>query len=739
METVLIESFQWAEQLWPIVKQYSEDEVNFYRVIASNADIKNRNGRVYTSEELSRAASSLSERPLNINHDTKRQLEFPENEVLIARFEDGRVEAIIQVADKATQQMIDSGEIATVSIEGFYLDSSKNTTSTEYPTSLHFRALALLTREDQPGDPLAQIIKESVSIPGIISEHLVREAAWSASFVADLPDDSFAYVDSGGKDEQGKTTPRSLRHFPYKDASGKIDPDHVKDALAKLPETAISPQAKGAARKRLEDAAKQVGIGVSSTEEKSVELALKIEDAIPEPAPPTQSTPKTPAKVEEEIIITVSTTEEPVTQSPVASSPPQSLTISESEKIAMSQVEQPVTKPSEQTQPAIPVKESVPINVSVKLEGVEDFKQGVQQMAQSLKELLPAPKPSAKISATEAGQRVEEGAEVKERARLDTVAAVLRRMANVREDISSSVAAGALGQVWSPDMIILPPDLPANLRRFVQVKEIPRGSKQVNFTTITTPAFAALTEDTAPLDVTQTITEIAVTPSETGAKQRISYVTMESATPDIVQAVERSFQAAALIDEDNTILAACDGATPAATLYGDETVTAESSITSAMVFKGARLASALREIQKKGYAMNPGDAVAVLHPVQYDALLKDTAISQYLYFGSAGPIQQGVVPQVYGVDVVRSTKIPLGTGSGSPAITTYHAQVFLKAQAKGSPQGLGIGGSVALAVSRELMVELWRKVDERALYLVASHRISSAVLQPNALVHIYSA
>lgn len=166
MKQVLAESFQWAKSLLPILKQFEQDGVSFYRVIASNADIKNRNGRIYTAKELQAAASSLSERPLNINHDPSRQLSFPENQVLAARFEDGRVECIIQIQDRYVQQLIESGEISKVSIEGFYLDESRNTEDTEYPTSLHFRALALLTKDDEPGDPLTQIIKDSLIAGG---------------------------------------------------------------------------------------------------------------------------------------------------------------------------------------------------------------------------------------------------------------------------------------------------------------------------------------------------------------------------------------------------------------------------------------------------------------------------------------------------------------------------------------------------------------------------------------------
>jgi|SRR5579875_2550551 len=263
----ILESFQWAKSLYPILKQYEDDGMKYYKVIANHADIKNRNDRVYTDEELQRAASSLSRRPLNINHDPKRELPFPENQVVISRYEDKQVECIIQVADPKINQMIESGEIHAVSVEGMYLDGSKNTKETEYPTSLHFEALALLTRDDQPGDPMAQIVKESrpngITLSGLIMEkiQLTNEAEWSSSFISDLPDDAFAYVEPGGKkDEQGKTVPRSFRHLPYKDAKGNVDKPHLRNALSRLPQTSLPPQAKAAARKKLVAAAKDAGI-----------------------------------------------------------------------------------------------------------------------------------------------------------------------------------------------------------------------------------------------------------------------------------------------------------------------------------------------------------------------------------------------------------------------------------------------------------------------------------------------
>lgn len=69
------------------------------------------------------------------------------------------------------------------------------------------------------------------------------KATWTAAFINTLPDSSFLFVESGGeKDDEGKTTPRSLRHFPVKDASGKVDLPHLRNALSRIPQSNL-PQA----------------------------------------------------------------------------------------------------------------------------------------------------------------------------------------------------------------------------------------------------------------------------------------------------------------------------------------------------------------------------------------------------------------------------------------------------------------------------------------------------------------
>jgi phage I-like protein len=64
---------------------------------------------------------------------------------------------------------------------------------------------------------------------------------WTAAEMNDLPDGSFMLIEGGGKkDESGKTEPRSLRHFPYRDASGKIDLPHLRNAISRIPQAKIA-------------------------------------------------------------------------------------------------------------------------------------------------------------------------------------------------------------------------------------------------------------------------------------------------------------------------------------------------------------------------------------------------------------------------------------------------------------------------------------------------------------------
>jgi hypothetical protein len=98
----------------------------------------------------------------------------------------------------------------------------------------------------------------------------IRASVWTQAYINDLPDSCFAVIEPGGrKDSEGKTVPRSLRHLPYKDKGGKVYLPHLRNALARLGQTKLSPELKEKARKKLVDAAKNSGVETSLDEKKS--------------------------------------------------------------------------------------------------------------------------------------------------------------------------------------------------------------------------------------------------------------------------------------------------------------------------------------------------------------------------------------------------------------------------------------------------------------------------------------
>lgn len=98
-------------------------------------------------------------------------------------------------------------------------------------------------------------------------------AVWSTAFVNDLPDSSFLFIESGGsKDGEGKTKPRSLRHFPYKGPDGKVDLPHLRNAIARIPQagswlsSSMKDSLQSRARKLLSGASKAMAEGGATLE-----------------------------------------------------------------------------------------------------------------------------------------------------------------------------------------------------------------------------------------------------------------------------------------------------------------------------------------------------------------------------------------------------------------------------------------------------------------------------------------
>lgn len=93
-----------------------------------------------------------------------------------------------------------------------------------------------------------------------------EKAVWTTAFINNLPDAAFAVILSGGKkDGEGKTVPRSLRMLPHHNESvksgtenGSVDLIHLRNALARLPQSKIPASAMATAKAHLEAHAKEL-------------------------------------------------------------------------------------------------------------------------------------------------------------------------------------------------------------------------------------------------------------------------------------------------------------------------------------------------------------------------------------------------------------------------------------------------------------------------------------------------
>lgn len=137
------------------------------------------------------------------------------------------------------RQAYASGQDLNISWEVNYTNSTIDENGVEWLNDPTVRAATLVGYAAYKGrTPVTSLASEIIVEPPVVEEAPVVEAEaaeWTTEYKNNLPDSTFLYVESGGKkDKEGKTVPRSLRHLPYKDADGKVDSPHLRNALTRL-------------------------------------------------------------------------------------------------------------------------------------------------------------------------------------------------------------------------------------------------------------------------------------------------------------------------------------------------------------------------------------------------------------------------------------------------------------------------------------------------------------------------
>lgn len=90
----------------------------------------------------------------------------------------------------------------------------------------------------------------------------IKNSIWTTAYRDQLPDSAFAYIEPGGhKDQSRRTVPRRLRRFPIRDHNGNLDAAHVRNALARLPQSSLSRAQEAKAGRVIFAAARELAIG----------------------------------------------------------------------------------------------------------------------------------------------------------------------------------------------------------------------------------------------------------------------------------------------------------------------------------------------------------------------------------------------------------------------------------------------------------------------------------------------
>ena len=71
-------------------------------------------------------------------------------------------------------------------------------------------------------------INVTTTAPETRTEVAEERMAWTTAYIDALPDSAFLHIDENG------------RHFPYKDAQGNVDLPHLRNALARIPDSSLS-------------------------------------------------------------------------------------------------------------------------------------------------------------------------------------------------------------------------------------------------------------------------------------------------------------------------------------------------------------------------------------------------------------------------------------------------------------------------------------------------------------------
>lgn len=281
--------------------------------------------------------------------------------------------------------------------------------------------------------------------------------------------------------------------------------------------------------------------------------------------------------------------------------------------------------------------------------------------------------------------------------------------------------------VWHSDLVALPPELAPDLSQFVKVVVLGEGEDRARFHVLGALTFGTITEGTEPTEANQTITTVEVTPVTYGAVQSVTDAQLETSAVNLLAGIDESMTKAAVAKLDELIINAVDSTDVTEVVYGGD-ATSENQIDALDTIDEDDIIEAVRRIKANSkFVIRPGDLVLVVHPKQYADLLKRDIVKKAMEFGGPEAVRQGVIPSLFGVQIVVSTLVKTGSGAGTPPTTTYHAIMFKKDEA------------VGLVFGRKFRIESIRYPEKFITKFSGSLRAAAKVIIPQLCCKIITA
>ena len=263
--------------------------------------------------------------------------------------------------------------------------------------------------------------------------------------------------------------------------------------------------------------------------------------------------------------------------------------------------------------------------------------------------------------------------------------------------------------------------------QFAKYKEIAKGNDRARFFKHDLPAPGTQTPGTTATVGTMDIESIDVTPSTiTGVHLEIDSDDIEDFPYDVVGTVIKAsaerfddFIATDMLDT----VSAQGTLTPLAWIKASDGTTITSSDTASITFDPTAIAVGVRHLENQGLLRGGAKPVCFLHPKQFQELVEDSELSNYVQFANPSITQKYQMAELYGCTLVRTNTIQNITTQTNSA----HNAIMCVPQ-----HSYGVGSK------RSVTVKLHEIPEDNQIWATTNWRIKAGVIDANSIVRISS-